>query len=270
MTLRDFTSHLVSCTSARIILLGLLICLTGISQAQSVNPLEGNSRAITGGGSLFRAQCATCHGADAKGIATIDAPDLTMIWSERDLSVSEVFSTIRDGVPGSIMPPHKLIDSELWMLVSYLQDVAVAGVTDLPGGDVAAGAEAFRMNCSDCHRAHGKGGSLGPNLNAITTRRSLESIMASIRQPSVIIGRGFKPVRVVTSGGEEVQGVLKSEDAFSLQMLDGRQRLRGFQKTELQSLERLQQSVMPPFSQTALSDSDLHNILNYLQSGAAQ
>jgi hypothetical protein len=67
-----------------------------------------------------------------------------------------------------------------------------------------------------------------------------------------------------------VQGVLKSEDAFSLQMLDERQRLRGFQKTELQSLERLQQSVMPPFSRTALSDSDLHNILNYLQSGAAQ
>jgi len=94
--------------------------------------------------------------------------------------------------------------------------------------------------------------------------------MASVRQPSVIIGRGFKPVRVVTSGGEEVQGVLKSEDAFSLQMLDERQRLRGFQKTELQSLERLQQSVMPPFSRTALSDSDLYHILNYLQSGAAQ
>ena len=270
MTLRDFIPHLPGCASARFILLGLLSCLTGISQAQSVNPLEGNSRAITGGGSLFRAQCATCHGADAKGIATIDAPDLTMIWSERDLSVSEVFSTIRDGVPGSIMPPHKLTDSELWMLVSYLQDVAVAGVTDLPAGDVVAGAEAFRTNCSACHRAHGQGGSFGPNLNAITTRRSLESIMASVRQPSVIIGRGFKPVRVVTSGGEEVQGVLKSEDAFSLQMLDERQRLRGFQKTELQSLERLQQSVMPPFSRTALSDSDLYHILNYIQSGAAQ
>jgi len=55
-----------------------------------------------------------------------------------------------------------------------------------------------------------------------------------------------------------------------LQMLDERQRLRGFQKTELQSLERLQQSVMPPFSRTALSDSDLYHILNYIQSGAAQ
>ena len=94
--------------------------------------------------------------------------------------------------------------------------------------------------------------------------------MASVRQPSVIIGRGFKPVRVVTSGGEELQGVLKSEDAFSLQMLDERQRLRGFQKTELQILERLQHSVMPSFSRTVLSDSDLYHILNYLQSGVAQ
>ena len=270
MTLRNLILRLPACTAGRLILLGLLSCLTSISHAQSVNPLEGNSRAITGGGSLFRAQCATCHGADAKGIATIDAPDLTMIWSERDLSVSEVFSSIRDGVPGSIMPPHKLTDSELWMLVSYLQDIAVAGVTDLPAGDVVDGEEAFRMNCSACHRAHGQGGSLGPNLNAITTRRSLESIMASVRQPSVIIGRGFKPVRVVTISGEEVKGVLKSEDAFSLQMLDEQQRLQGFQKTELQSFERLQQSFMPSFSQTALSDSALYNILNYLQSGATQ
>lgn len=270
MTVRDLVPYIPRRSQARLILLGLLSCLISFSHGQSANPLEGNSRAITGGGSLFRAQCATCHGADAKGIATIDAPDLTMIWSERDLSVSEVFATIRDGVPGSIMPPHNLTDSELWMLVSYLQDVAVAGVTDLPAGDVVAGAEAFSENCSSCHRAHGMGGSLGPNLNTITTRRSLESIMASVRQPSVIIGRGYKPVRVVTVSGEEVQGVLKSEDAFSLQMLDEQQRLRGFQKTELRNLERLQQSLMPPFSSTALSDSELYNILNYLQSGTAQ
>jgi hypothetical protein len=74
----------------------------------------------------------------------------------------------------------------------------------------------------------------------------------------------------VTISGEEVKGVLKSEDAFSLQMLDEQQRLQGFQKTELQSFERLQQSFMPSFSQTALSDSALYNILNYLQSGATQ
>lgn len=270
MTLRDFVPRIPVSTQARLLVLGLLSCLTGISHAQSANPLEGNSRAITGGGSLFRAQCATCHGADAKGIATIDAPDLTMIWSERDLSVSEVFNTIRDGVPGSIMPPHKLTDSELWMLVSYLQDVAVAGVTDLPAGDVVAGAQAFSASCSACHRAHGQGGSLGPNLDAITTRRSLESIMASVRQPSLIIGRGFKPLRVVTASGEEVAGVLKSEDAFSLQILDEQQRLRGFQKSDLQSLERLPQSIMPPFSQAALSDAELYNILNYLQGGAIQ
>ena len=35
--------------------------------AQTVNPLAGDPRAIRAGGALFRAQCATCHGADGKG-----------------------------------------------------------------------------------------------------------------------------------------------------------------------------------------------------------
>ena len=81
--------------------------------AQTVNPLEGNARAAFAGAALFRAQCATCHGADAKGISSIDAPDLTLMWSQRQLSAQDVFDTIRNGIQGSIMPPHDFTDTEI-------------------------------------------------------------------------------------------------------------------------------------------------------------
>ena len=45
-----------------------------------------------------------------------------------------VFEIIRHGIPGSIMPPHSLTDTENWMLVAYLQSVAEAGVIGLPAG----------------------------------------------------------------------------------------------------------------------------------------
>ena len=51
------------------------------SHGQELNPLEGDPRAARAGGSIFRAQCATCHGADAKGIDSIDAPDLTLVYA---------------------------------------------------------------------------------------------------------------------------------------------------------------------------------------------
>lgn len=247
--------------------IALLIFLALIGSpvwAQAVNPLEGNGRAAYAGGALFRAQCATCHGADAKGISSIDAPDLTLMWSQRQLSVEDVFNTIREGIPGSIMPPHDFTDTEVWMLVSYLQTVAVEGVIGLPAGNAANGAVVFNDNCAECHRANGAGGSLGPDLSSITNLRSLESLTTSVRNPSSLIGFRYKPVSLTTNDGEFVNGVMKSEDAFSLQIMDSNQRLRAFMKSDLRSVERLQESLMPAFSEQQLSTQELVDVLNYL------
>jgi putative heme-binding domain-containing protein len=255
------------------VLLALAILVfagTSLSYAQSVNPLEGDVRAIRGGAGLFRAQCATCHGADAKGISSIEAPDLTQIWSRRSLSAAAVFEIIRLGIPGSIMPPHSLTDTENWMLVAYLQSVAEAGVIGLPAGDPATGRQAFVENCSTCHRAHGLGESLGPNLSNVTSQRSLESLIASVRDPDALVGRGYKLVHLCASEGEEITGLIKSEDAFSMQLQDDTGRLRSVNKADLQTIERLPGSLMPAFALNQLGDQRLFDIFNFLQNGAQQ
>ncbi|MEC7187986.1 MAG: c-type cytochrome [Pseudomonadota bacterium] len=255
------------------VLLALAILVfagTSLSYAQSVNPLEGDVRAIRGGAGLFRAQCATCHGADAKGISSIEAPDLTQIWSRRSLSAAAVFEIIRLGIPGSIMPPHSLTDTENWMLVAYLQSVAEAGVIGLPAGDPATGRQAFVKNCSTCHRAHGLGESLGPNLSNVTSQRSLESLIASVRDPDALVGRGYKLVHLRASEGEEITGLIKSEDAFSMQLQDATGRLRSVNKADLQTIERLPGSLMPAFALNQLGDQRLFDIFNFLQNGAQQ
>ncbi len=246
----------------------LVFAATPLMYAQSANPLEGDARAIRGGAGLFRAQCATCHGADAKGISSIDAPDLTQIWSQRSLSAAAVFEIIRHGIPGSIMPPHSLTDTENWMLVAYLPSVAEAGVIGLPPGDLAAGRRAFIENCSSCHRAHGVGEGLGPNLSVMTSQRSLESLVASVRDPDALVGRGYKLVRLRASENEEITGLIKSEDAFSMQLQDDKGRLRSVNKSELQMVERLSGSLMPEFARSQLSDQRLFDIFNFLQNGA--
>ena len=59
---------------------------------------------------------------------------------------------------------------------------------------------------------------------------------------------------------------MKSEDAFSIQVMDSEQNLRGFVKADLQQLEYENQSLMPEFGTSMLSDADLNNILAYLES----
>ena len=238
----------------------------GSAYAQAVNPLQSDPRAALAGGTIFRAQCATCHGADAKGIETIDAPDLTLIWVRNETTDEAVFQTIRDGILGSIMPPHGFPDAQIWMLVSYLRSVGVAGTATRIIGDVSRGSELFNDNCSRCHRVDGTGGSLGPDLSDITRRRSLDALFVSVRNPSASIARRYKPVSFRTAENERVQGTIKSEDAFSLQIMDSNQTLRGFTKTELGELRRDGQSLMPTFPENMLSESELNDILSFLQS----
>jgi putative heme-binding domain-containing protein len=228
--------------------------------------LQSDPRAVLAGGTIFRAQCASCHGANAKGIETIDAPDLTLIWTRSGSTEESVFRTIRDGIAGSIMPPHGFPDAEVWMLVSYLRSVAVEGTTNRIAGNTERGAGLFNDNCSRCHRVDGTGGSLGPDLSNITRQRSLDALFASVRNPSASIARRYKPISFRIAENDRVQGTIKSEDAFSLQIMDSNQTLRGFTKTELTDLTRDGQSLMPAFEVNILSESELNDVLSYLQS----
>lgn len=248
--------------------IALLVVLTtaSIIHGQATNPFESDPRAPAAGGVIFRAQCATCHGADAKGIDTIDAPDLTLLWTRASTTDQSVFQTIRQGISGSIMPPHSNPDPEIWMTVSYLKSVAVAGTSSQIVGDAGRGGQLFASNCSRCHRVDGSGGSMGPDLSSITGRRSQQALINSIREPSSTIARRYQPVTLITADNETIEGTLKSEDAFSIQVMDSSQRLRAFMKSDLSRLQREGDSIMPRFSNDALSTTDINDILSYLQS----
>jgi putative heme-binding domain-containing protein len=235
-------------------------------QAQNVNPLESDPRAARAGGALFRAQCATCHGADAKGIQGIDAPDLSSLWAIGDNTDASVFGTIRNGVPGSIMPPHTFPDAEVWMLVSFLKSIGGGTASASLTGNAEQGAELFAANCARCHRVNGDGGSLGPDLSVITARRSKEALISSIRSPSSTLTNRYRPVSLVTQDNRRIQGTVKSEDAFSIQVMDTNQNLRGFNKADLQQITHESQSLMPEFGSNLLSDSNLEDILGFLDS----
>ena len=252
-------------TARSVIAAAAFFFLISLAQAQVLNPLASDPRAAQAGGAIFRAQCATCHGADAKGIDSIEAPDLTLIWAREATTDASLFKTIKEGIAGSIMPPHRNPDPEIWMTVSYLKSIAISGTNETVVGNAGRGRNIFVENCSRCHRVDGVGGSLGPDLSAITGRRSLASLVNSLREPSSVIGRRFKPVSLTTATNERVQGTIKSEDAFSVQLMDSDQVLRAFNKIELIQFTRDIDSLMPVFSEAALTETDVNDILSYLQ-----
>ena len=110
----------------------------------------------------------------------------------------------------------------------------------------------------------GKGGRLGPDLTRVGTARSRAALVREIRTPSEWIAPGFETVTVVTKDGQKVRGTKKNEDVFSVQVMDMRERLQGYLKSNVQEVAVEKASLMPAYTAQRLSDTDLNDLIGYL------
>jgi putative heme-binding domain-containing protein len=225
------------------------------------NPHLGNPQSIRSGMALYRTRCADCHGLDAAGYR---GPDLTAVIAA-GATDERLFNTIRKGVPGTEMPAATTDpDDDLLMIIAYLRKVGTVAPSDTAGGNVENGARLFAAQCSSCHRVAGKGGRIGPDLTRIGTSRSRAAMIREIRTPSEWIPPAFETVTLVTKDGQRVRGIKKNEDIFSIQIMDTRERLQGYLKSNLQELVYEKNSLMPAFPVARLSDADLNDVVGYL------
>jgi cytochrome c oxidase cbb3-type subunit III len=226
------------------------------------NPFEGDADAIRNGMALFRSRCADCHGMDARGVR---GPDITQVWAS-GRSDDGLFKTIKGGIPNTEMPANpRLNDREAWQLLAYLRTLAAPAPGDPPRGDARNGERVFRANCAGCHRVNGAGGRLGPDLSRVGAARARDAIVLRIRRGREDFSAGYEPVTVTPPTGEPIRGVKKNEDLFSVQIMDTGERIQGYEKDKMKAVENGTRSVMPAFGPDRLSDSDLDDLVRYLQ-----
>jgi len=240
--------------------LAAALLVPGSLSAQGVNPYEGDRTALRAGRALFDARCAQCHGGDAKGIS---GPDLTLLWA-MGTSDDRVFQAVRRGVDGSIMPSSTAPDQEIWAMVAYVKSISTVPEFDSDLGDAARGRAIFAETCTGCHSVNREGGRLGPDLSRIAAIRSREMLIRSIREPGASVAAGYRAVTLVTRDGERIRGVAKSEDSFSILIVDTNERLQGYIKADLAELIHEEGSLMRGFGPDRLSDDELDDVLRYL------
>ena len=234
-----------------------------VAQDRTVgNPRSLDPAAVRAGAMLFRERCTECHGTDAKGVP---GHDLTRLWTS-GATDARVFQTIRAGVPNSLMPSSSAPDEEVWALVGYLRSLngAGTGTIDAATGNTQNGERIFWSACGSCHTVNGRGGPLGPDLSRIAQSQSREALARAIADPNASIAAEYQSVTVVTRDGQRIRGVRKSEDAFSIQMMETGGQLRGYLKAGLREVVRDTISLMPAFGADRLNDRDLADLLAFL------
>jgi alcohol dehydrogenase (cytochrome c) len=230
------------------------------ASAQEGNPFEADPTAIRAGRTLYAGRCAVCHGADAKGA---QGPDLTLLWMAGK-SDAQVFDAVRRGVPSTVMPPSTAPDDELWAIVAYLRNIGTVPPFTSERGDAGRGREIFRAQCASCHRAEGDGGALGTDLSRIALIRSREALIRAIREPNAAIEPDYRAVTLVERDGESIEGIAKSEDVFSIQIIDTENRLQGYLKAELADVVYRTESLMPAYGTRELNARELDDLLAFL------
>jgi putative heme-binding domain-containing protein len=234
------------------------------AQSGVTNPVAGNPDAIKYGVGLFNARCADCHGMDARGVR---APDLTQVWASGRTDEG-LFKTLRNGVPGTEMPafvPPRNTDQEAWQILAYLRTLAAPASTDPAKGNAENGQRIFRANCASCHRVGTTGGRLGPDLSRVGVARSRDTMVKQIRGATEDFKSGYEPVTITPADGPPIRGVKKNEDLFSVQIMDSRERIQGYEKDSVRSVVNDTKSAMPIYGPDRLSESDLDDLLRYLQ-----
>lgn len=247
-------------------LAAIALCALGATvEAQDLaarNPLEGDAAAIRTGMGLFRGRCAECHGMDARGVR---GPDITQVWTSGRTDAG-LNRTVREGIRGTEMPANPRVTvNEAWQILAYLRTLASTAPTAPATGNAQNGQKLYRSMCASCHRTSGTGGRLGPDLSRVGVSRSREMLVNRIRGAVEGFLPGYEPVTLSTETGAPIVGVKKNEDLFSVQIMDVTERIQGYDKSKLRSVQNGVRSAMPRFGTDRLSDSDLNDLISYLQ-----
>jgi cytochrome c oxidase cbb3-type subunit III len=237
------------------------------------NPLAQNATNAERGHHYFYSNCGICHGFNAQGGEK--GPRLNTGEFRHGSSDAELYRTITQGLPGTIMPGNALVADEVWAIIIYLRSQVTAARSGVKGNE-ATGKEFFWGNgrCAECHMVQGKGGVLGPDLSRIGMARTVAHLAGKIRDPNKELSTGLREpnadyiapitnatVTAITKSGRRIRGVPKNEDTFSLQMVGTDNEIHVFQKRDLAEIIHEDKSLMPAYN---LKETELNDLIAYL------
>jgi cytochrome c oxidase cbb3-type subunit III len=243
----------------------IMICCPmalGWAQAQT-NPFD-TPEGVEQGATLFQTHCSYCHGARGEGGR---GADLTTGQYRRGGSDASLFTSVRNGIPGTEMPAVRSTDDEVWMMVAFVKRLGTAGLREKAPGDRAAGSAVYhgKGGCTVCHSIGREGGSLGPDLSDVGRGRDLRYLEESLVSPEADVPLRYRAIQVVTKSGQTVSGLRLNEDDISIQLRDQNDNLRSFLKQNLRDIRHDKPSLMPAYG-SILSKKEIEDVVAYLSS----
>src|SRR5579885_2321814 len=97
------------------------------------NPLGNDPSVIEKGHEIYNRACTMCHGLN--GTVGDRAPALAAARRYLRSSDRDLFDAIRNGIPGTLMPPFSMPENDVWSVVAYIRSLRATAIDSPVEGD---------------------------------------------------------------------------------------------------------------------------------------
>lgn len=134
----------------------------------------------------------------------------------------------------------------------------------LGNADISDGKLVFENTCAPCHKMFGEGGEVGPDLTG-SNRTSVDYILFHVLRPDAVVQDAYKMVVVNMRDGRTYTGTLvgKNEQQITMQLVSREPVV--LNKSEIESRENTDVSMMPPHLLDNLDEEEVINLVSYLR-----
>lgn len=233
--------------------------------------------AVDRGQKIFVANCAFCHGSNAKGGAT--GPDLvrSVVVLHDEGTGKDIGPVILNGRPAKGMPKFDFTEAQIKDVAAFLRSRNQAAanrmeykILNINTGDPKAGEAYFNAHCANCHSPTGDLAHIASKYDAPDLQNKFlypaEHRRGEVEgQPPDV--KAEKTVTVTLPSGETVSGTLDHMDDFSIAMTDSSGEYHSWL---LNGANGVRIDVHDPLKAheellKQYTDADMHNILAYLE-----
>ena len=210
---------------------------------------------------IFAAQCAGCHGSDARG--TDQGPALSGDPALRGRSIGSLRNLIHNGIPAAGMPAFDLPGDELDALAALVRSLNSPAADRTVPGDRTAGERFFfaKGHCVSCHMVSGRGRATGPDLSNVANKMTVEQLREALVVPSAHITPGYELVTIELRDGQTIRGFARSRSNFEIVVQDLNGEFHPIDRSDVSVVHEEIESAMPAVK---ASPGELQDLIAYL------
>lgn len=130
-------------------------------------------------------------------------------------------------------------------------------------GDSQRGVAVFGKLCGQCHKIHGQGQEVGPDIT-VNGRASYEQLLSNVFDPSLVIGEAYQARTVRTADGRVITGLLAEDSDERVVLKTQGGKLETIARDEVAAMKVSELSLMPEGVEKQLSPQEIADLFAFI------